>query len=233
MASELRRVVMDTAAPVPLGRFWSELLDRPITEQRADNVEVTLCERVDFVLAPERDPKQGKNRLHFDLASTSADHQTELVGRAQTLGATPVDIGQGAAPWVVLADPEGNEFCVLEPRDEYLANVPVAALVIDALDPRALATFWSQATGLPVTREHPEYATVRRASGFWLEFVRVTESKRAMNRLRLDISPAAEGDVPKETERLEAFGAVVSHQDVEWAALVDPEGNEFRVLTAA
>jgi hypothetical protein len=232
MASELRCVVMDSADPAALGRFWSELLDRPITEQSADNVEVTLCERVDLMLATVRDPKQGKNRLHFDLASTSADHQAELVQRAQMLGATPVDIGQGEVPWVVLADPEGNEFCVLEPRDEYMANLPVAALVIDAMEPRALATFWSQATGLPMTRAHPEYATVRRESGFWLEFVRVTEPKRVQNRVRLDISPVAEGDVPTEAERLQAYGAVVSHQDDESAALMDPEGNEFVVLGA-
>jgi hypothetical protein len=231
MASELRRVVMDSADPVSLGRFWSALLDRPITEQSANHGEVALCERVDLVLVAARDPKRGKNRLHLDLASTSADHQDEVVQRAQMLGAAPIDIGQGAAPWVVLADPEGNEFCVLEPRDEYLANVPVAAVVIDALDPSALATFWSHATGLPVTRSHPEYATVRRESGFWLEFVRVTEPKTAKNRLRFDLSPVADGDIPTEAERLGGYGAAVSQHDVESAALADPEGNEFYVLT--
>lgn len=232
MASELRCVVMGSADPVSLGRFWSGLLDRPITEPSTGEVTLSLCERVDLVFAADHDPKQGKNRLHFDLASTSADHQVELVQRAQMLGAAPVDIRQGAAPWVVLADPEGNEFCVLEPREEYLANVPVAALVIDALDPQALAAFWSHATGLPVTRSHPEYATVRRESGFWLEFVRVTEPKRFQNRLRLDLSPVADSDVPTETARLQPYGAVVTHRNGGLAGLMDPEGNEFCVLTA-
>jgi Glyoxalase-like domain len=95
--------------------------------------------------------------------------------RARSWGAVPMDIGQDAAPWVVLADPEGNEFCVLEARDEYLGIGPVAAVVVDALDPRSIAAFWSHATDLPVTREHPEYASVRQQSGFWLEFVRVNE----------------------------------------------------------
>jgi hypothetical protein len=229
MTSELRRVVMDSADPAALGQFWSGMLERPITEHSAEDVKLSLCERVVLVFAAVPDRKQGKNRLHFDLASTSADRQAELVKRAQMLGAASVDIGQGAAPWVVLADPEGNEFCVLEPRDEYLTNVPVAALVIDALDPRAVATFWSHATGLPVTRSHPEYATVRRESGFWFEFVRVTEPKRVHNRLRLDISPVEDSDIPTETARLQAYGAVLSVRDAGSPALMDPEGNEFCV----
>lgn len=60
-------------------------------------------------------PKTVKNRLHLDLATTSAAHQAELVARQRALGATLADIGQGEVPWTVLADPEGNEFCVLTP----------------------------------------------------------------------------------------------------------------------
>ncbi len=60
--------------------------------------------------------KTGKNRLHLDLASTSLVAQQATAARAGDLGATPVDIGQGDVPWVVLADPDGNEFCVLSPR---------------------------------------------------------------------------------------------------------------------
>jgi hypothetical protein len=211
MALELRAVVMDSADPVALGRFWSELLECVSTEQSV-GVGVSLGDQVNLVLAAAGDPKQAKNRLHFDLMSTSPDHQTELVHRAQALGAAPVNIGQGAVPWVVLADPEGNEFCVLEPREEYLACGSVAALVVDALDPPAVAAFWSQATGLPMTREHPEYATVRRESGFWLEFVRVSEPKSLRNRLRLQLAAPDNGDVSSE------------------ASLADPEGNEFNVF---
>jgi hypothetical protein len=67
-----------------------------------------------FVPVPEA--KAGKNRLHLDLApSADSDHAAE-VQRLVELGARRVDVGQGDAPWVVLADPEGNEFCVLTPR---------------------------------------------------------------------------------------------------------------------
>jgi hypothetical protein len=61
-------------------------------------------------------PKTGKNRLHLDLAPpVGADQQTE-VERLVSLGATRIDIGQGEVSWVVMADPDGNEFCVLTPR---------------------------------------------------------------------------------------------------------------------
>jgi hypothetical protein len=61
-------------------------------------------------------PKTGKNRLHFDLAPpVHGDRQAE-VDRLASLGATRIDIGQGEVSWVVMADPDGHEFCVLTPR---------------------------------------------------------------------------------------------------------------------
>jgi len=62
------------------------------------------------------EPKAVKNRVHLDLATRSAEHQASLVQRVRDHGARPPDIGQGDVPWVVLADSEGNEFCVLTPR---------------------------------------------------------------------------------------------------------------------
>ena len=63
------------------------------------------------------------------------------------LGAARADIGQGDVPWIVLADPEGNEFCVLDPRPVYQGIAPVAAVVADCRDPAAVAGFWRLATG--------------------------------------------------------------------------------------
>jgi hypothetical protein len=73
---------------------------------------VAVC--IDVIAVPE--PKTVKNRVHLHLATTSAAHQADLVARLQDLGATPADVAQSDAPWTVLADPEGNEFCVLTPR---------------------------------------------------------------------------------------------------------------------
>jgi Glyoxalase-like domain len=73
------------------------------------------------VIVPVAEPKLGKNRVHFDLVTESAEHQAAEVKRLISLGATKADIGQPATgeqrvPREVLADPEGNEFCVLTPR---------------------------------------------------------------------------------------------------------------------
>ena len=60
---------------------------------------------------PVDEPKRVKNRVHLDLATTSAAHEQAEVSRLLDLGATLADVGQGAAAWVVLADPEGNQLC--------------------------------------------------------------------------------------------------------------------------
>ncbi|MFI9006302.1 VOC family protein [Actinosynnema sp. NPDC053489] len=227
-------VVVDSADPAALGRFYAALLGQPITGEDANEVDVALADGQELVFVPVADPKVGKNRIHLDLASTSPRDQEAIVTRAVDLGARPVDIGQGDVPWVVLADPEGNEFCVLEQRDEYADNGPVAAVVVDALDPRAQAAFWAGPTGLPVTREHADFASLTQRAGPALEFVRVAEPKAVKNRLHLDVVPPADGDLAIEVARLEAWGAVradVGQGDVPWVVLADPEGNEFCVLT--
>ena len=70
-----------------------------------------------MVFVPVPEGKTVKNRLHIDLAPEGDDDQEAEVQRLLELGASRVDVGQGDVPWVVLADPEGNEFCVLSPRD--------------------------------------------------------------------------------------------------------------------
>ena len=78
----------------------------------APNFPSLLFVRTDDVGGP---PKAGRNRLHFDLSPTDRDQNTE-VGRLESLGAKRIDIGQGTPSWIVMADPEGNEFCVLRRR---------------------------------------------------------------------------------------------------------------------
>ena len=70
---------------------------------------------VKLVFARVPEPKTVKNRMHIDIAPRGAE-QDEEVSRLETLGARRIDIGQGDVPWVVMADPEGNEFCVLRRR---------------------------------------------------------------------------------------------------------------------
>ena len=122
MATRLVQVAINARDNSAIGRFWAEALGWKVTGDQPGetNVEpegfaypdpIALC--VDVLAVPE--PKTVKNRVHIDLATTSAAHQADLVARLRDLGATPADVGQGDVPWTVLADPEGNEFCVLTP----------------------------------------------------------------------------------------------------------------------
>ena len=195
MANTLRGIDADALDPPSQLHFWSTLLELPAA---APSVLTLGPGELRFV--PTTAPKAEKNRLHLDLASTSPEHQAALVDRATGLGAVPVDVGQRDVPWVVLADPEGNEFCVLEPRDEYLGLGPVAAVVIDSLDPSGQARYWSQVTGLPVTRDHELYASLRQDGAYFVEFIRVPTAKASPNRVRLRISGTASATDPEGNE---------------------------------
>jgi predicted enzyme related to lactoylglutathione lyase len=131
MPSRLYEIVIDAADPAALARWWAGALGWQVVEVTdADDgeLEVDVAESEDgplfltFVTAA--DEKRVKNRIHLDLASDSLEDQASLVERLLASGATRVDVGQGeepgGVPWVVLADPEGNEFCVLSPRDSAL-----------------------------------------------------------------------------------------------------------------
>ncbi|WP_354637491.1 VOC family protein [Kitasatospora camelliae] len=189
---------------------------------------------IDVVPVPE--PKAAaKNRVHLDLATTSAAHQAELVARLEALGATPADVGQGDVPWTVLADPEGNEFCVLEPRDVYRDTGPIAAVVVDCADPRAMARFWGEAIDWTLHEVTGDQASLRSAGGAgpYLEFIRTPGVKTVPDRVHLDLLPYPGDDRAAEVDRLRSLGATgldLGQGDVPWTCLTDPEGHEFCVL---
>jgi predicted enzyme related to lactoylglutathione lyase len=236
-------LVVDSANPLRAATFWAEALgwtavDESPEEAIAEPADVdypgTTALPLVFVLVPE--PKAAKNRVHLDLTSTSFDDQAAKVNRLIELGASHVDNGQGDVPWVVLADPEGNEFCVLEPRPVYSDTGPVAAIVVDCLDPEAMSRFWTQAAGWPVINSDGHLIALRSASGEgpFLELLTSAEPKRVKNRIHLDVAPFTSGDQTAEVSRLQKAGAKpanVGQGDESWIVLADPDGQEFCVLT--
>ena len=112
-------VVVDCQDPLAQGRWWAAAIGGKIVYQAPDEVVVVNQDETEpgLVFVPVPEEKQLKNRLHIDLAPRSGDDQAAEVERLVGLGARRVDVGQADAPWVVLADPEGNEFCVLTARD--------------------------------------------------------------------------------------------------------------------
>jgi hypothetical protein len=159
-----------------------------------------------------------------------------MVDRLVDRGATPADLGQGQVSWVVLADPEGNELCVLEPRDRYRDTGPLAAVVMAAADPPALARFWTEAAAWSVTGTGERLAALRHPSGTgpFLELVHSPTPKLVKNRLHLDLAPYPGDDPAAEVDHLRSLGATpadVGQGEVTWTVLADPEGNEFCVLS--
>ena len=238
MSTRLINVVVDSADALGLAEFWHELLGWPACPQPSGEVDLVPPSADgcgwELVFVPVPEPRTVKNRLHLDLASGSADEQMATLDRALSLGATRVDIGQRNVPWFVLADPEGNEFCVLDSRPEYELAGAVAAVVVDAVDPAALAEFWSAATGWPVVRTGVELTSLRAPDGRgpWLEFLRGTDPRVAKNRLHLDVAPTPDGSIAAEVDRFTGLGATpAAPTEFPWRVLTDPEGNEFCVLT--
>jgi predicted enzyme related to lactoylglutathione lyase len=119
MPVRLHHIVIDAHDLRALARFWTEALGWKVLSERRgeivigtdDNAPVGIC------FMPVADPKTVKNRVHVDLTSSAEDRDQEI-DRLLALGARRVDIGQTAnESWTVLADPEGNEFCVVRPKE--------------------------------------------------------------------------------------------------------------------
>ncbi|WP_416981053.1 VOC family protein [Streptomyces sp. T028] len=115
MTLEWEQVVVDSHDPVALGRWWAQALGWVVVNNDPDEYEIRQApDRLPgllFLHVPEG--KQVKNRLHLDFRPL--DQRAE-VSRLLSLGARHADVGQGEQTWVTLADPEGNEFCVLSAR---------------------------------------------------------------------------------------------------------------------
>ena len=119
MPVRLHHIVIDAHDLPGLARFWTQALgwkilserEREIVTGTGENAPVGIC------FMPVTDPKTVKNRVHLDLTSSAADRLQEI-DPLLALGARRVDIGQtGAESWTILADPEGNEFCVVRPKE--------------------------------------------------------------------------------------------------------------------
>ncbi|MEW2051737.1 VOC family protein [Streptomyces sp. NPDC005476] len=194
----LTGIVIDALDAARLDRFWLDA-----TRGRTDGL------RLRFV--PTTKPKAAqKNRLHLDLAG-GPDWQGE-VARLLALGATRVDIGQGDVPWDVLADPEGNEFCVLRPgHPGVLADAGLAAICLDIAEEDRYGqwAFWEFQAGWRAVESYDWGFRLRR---------------RPTSTVSLVMGPPAAPKTGRNRLRLE-----VTRRDGESGEFVDAGGNEFHV----
>ncbi|HWL37793.1 MAG TPA: VOC family protein [Frankiaceae bacterium] len=236
MASRLHALCFDANDPLHLARFWAGVLGWEMVAEHPDGFALLPGDDTGFRIEffPTEEPKTVPNQMHFDLTSKTLGEQRETVTRALRLGARRIDVGQGPdAEHVVLADPEGNEFCVIEPGNAFLADCGfIGAVSSDGS--RDAGYFWSAALGWPLVWDQGEETAIRSPHGG----PKITwggpplPPKTGKYRLHVDLVP--DGDQQAEVDRLLALGAThadIGQGEVDWVVLADPDGHEFCVLT--
>ena len=241
MPLQLVALCIDANDPLGLARFWAEALGWQIRDETTEEIRLLPTDgtrlRLDFVPVPE--PKAGPNRLHLDLTTTSLDDQLGSVAKLVGLGARHIDIGQRPDEGhVVLADPEGNEFCVIEPGNSFLAGCErLGSITCEGT--REVGYFWSAALGWPLVWDQDEETAIRAPDGTGPLITwggPPLPPKLAKNRLHLEVAPVDGAEQDAEVDRLEGLGATlvdIGQGDVDWVVMADPDDNEFCVLRPA
>jgi catechol 2,3-dioxygenase-like lactoylglutathione lyase family enzyme len=229
MVSRLWAVSFDARDAPRLARFWAALLSRA----GVDDGEGVLLPGGDTQLGlrfvASRAAKVGPNAMHPHLTSASAADQKQKVATALGLGAEHLDVGQRPEEGhVVLADPEGNELCVIEPGNAFLDGCGLLGeLACDGT--RSVGLFWSEALGWPLVWDQDEETAVQSPHGGTKIAWGGAPANAARNRQRFDLVPAFGGQ-RAEVDRLVSLGAGRVAAGADGAVvLADPDGNEFRV----
>ncbi len=214
MAARLYALTILASDPDVLAIFWRDLLG---------DAEVPIP----LVFRKADLPRSGLNQIHFHLTSNSAT-QEDTVARALSLGATHLDVGQlPDEDHVVLADPEGNEFCVIEAGNNWLAGTGFLG-ELAAAGPREVGLFWAAALDWPLVHdEDGETAITPPGGGFKIAWGGPPLNERAgRNRMHLVL---ATDDLEAEVSRLEGLGASVVERRAGSVEMADPDGNELVV----
>jgi predicted enzyme related to lactoylglutathione lyase len=229
MTVQLDALCVDAVDPDRLADFWGALLGWERGEDRHGTVVLPTDDTGFRIrLRPTPEQKVEKNRMHLDLTSSTPEHQQRTVAAALALGGRHVDVGQRPEEaHVVLADPEGNEFCVIEAGNRFLADCGfVGALACDGS--QQVGYFWAEALGWPLVWDQDLETAVRSPHGG----PKITwggeqpPAQPVRNRLHLEL--AADADARAEADRLVAIGATLLGDGDDGATrLADPDGNEF------
>jgi catechol 2,3-dioxygenase-like lactoylglutathione lyase family enzyme len=230
MPLRLVAVSFDAHDPADVAAFWAGVLGRRIVVEAGgallpgDDTQVGLR----FVLAATE--KSGQNRVHLHLTSSTLEDQRHTVEKAIELGGRHIDIGQLAEEaHIVLADPGDNEFCVIEPENNFLAGCGFLGEVA-CEGTREVGLFWRDALGWPLVWDHNEETAVQSPRGG----TKVAwggpplSPKNGRNRQRFHI---AAPDLAAEVERLVALGATKLGEWDGVVELADPDGNEFSITS--
>lgn len=234
MVSHLLTVAFDAHDAVRVARFWAGMLGREVVEDSGGALLPGEDTQLTLRFVPSRATKVGLNRMHLHLTSASPADQEHTVAKALELGADHLDVGQRPEEGhVVLADPEGNEFCVIEAGNAFLAGCGfLGELACEGT--RQVGLFWSEALGWPLVWDQNQETAIQLPHGG----TKVAWGGPPVapinggNRQRFEFAPG--GDQEAEIARLVSLGAtqLESGADSDAVVMVDPDGNEFCVKGA-
>lgn len=229
MSLRLVAVRFDADDPGEVSAFWASTLNRGIVREPGgalvpgDDTQVGLR----FV-GTAAEKSAGPNRLHLHLTSSTLEDQQHTVDTALGLGGRHIDVGQlPEEGHVVLADPGGNEFCVTEPGNNFLADCGFLGEVTCEGTP-AVGRFWRDALGWPLVWDRDQQTAIQSPSGgtkiswdIWPEPPRAGNNRQALD--------LATSDLAADVARLVALGATELSDRGGRIELADPDGNGFSV----
>lgn len=236
VAVELLALTIDSSSPKELAQFWARALEWDISELPSGEVELIPTDSTSFGLLfrSGAEAKVGQNAIHVDLTSSSIQDQRSSVTDLIVNGARPTDVGQvGDEGHVVLADPDGNELCVIEPGNRFLASCPrLGAVNCDGT--KELGYFFSTLLAWPLVWDQDDETAIHSPSG---DGPKITWSgpplmaKSPRERIHFHVTPAAGTSVEAAVVELIRLGATPlqsgSHGCVGATAFVDVDGNEL------
>ena len=219
-----RGISIDATDVAAQARFWSEVLGWNAHPAPDGTVTLAPTDGSAYVITirPVDTPKPGQNKIHFDLTTDSPEAMAATVQRALDAGGRLIDIGQTEADGhEVLADPEGNELCIIEPGNRFLADTgTIGAINCDGT--QALGYFWSQALGWPLVWDQDEETAIQSPAGgskiTWSGPPLLPRYER--DRIRFDVSTT---DLDQARTALSALGAT----EIDASTMRDLDGNEF------
>lgn len=229
MALRLEAVSFDVADASAAGTFWAELLNREIRVESGGVMVPGDSAQVGLRFVTSRAEPVGRPRLHLHLTSSSPEDQQRTVATVLRLGGRHLDIGQtGDEGFVVLADPQGNELCVIEPGNSYMAGTGDLGEVT-CEGSRAAGLFWCEALGWPLVWDEDQQTAIQSPRGgtkiAWdVWYPAPDDPGLQKDRQRFDLLSA---DPDAEVQRLQRLGATVLTRYPHCVELADPDGTRF------
>jgi catechol 2,3-dioxygenase-like lactoylglutathione lyase family enzyme len=232
--SRLLAVAFEAEDPAAPARFWAALLGREVVEEAGGVLLPGGDTQLGLRFVPGRAGQLGTNRMHLHLTSADLDDQRRTVATAVRLGGRHVDVGQRPEDGhVVLADPAGYEFDVIEPCNAYLAGCgPLGELTCAGT--RQVGLFWSKALGWPLVWDQGEQTAIQSPQGgtklAWDTWDGTPVAPNAEpNRQRFELLPA-NNDQQAAVDALTRLGAArLDAYNDGTVVLADPDGNEFHL----